>query len=84
MRGPQLAPAVPPLRDLSDYAQLLIDLLGVEDVGVRCLVAAHVGEIGLRELIPALEALPSDPAGFVSEAVAKAMARLRDPEGAPR
>lgn len=66
------------------YAQLLSDLLRVEDVGVRSLVSAHVGESGMSELIPTLEALPSDPAGFVAEAVSKTVGRLRHPVGATR
>lgn len=78
----QAGPYAPP--PSQGYEQLLADLLQVEDVGLRSLVAAHIGELGLRSLAPALEALPSDPAGFVSEAVAKALARLRSAQEAVR
>ncbi|MCA9726315.1 MAG: hypothetical protein R3E12_20475 [Candidatus Eisenbacteria bacterium] len=62
------------------YSALLEALLDVEDVGVRSLVAAHAAEAGVRELIPRLESLPSDPAGMVSEAVARALADLQRPK----
>ncbi len=60
----------------TDYASLMRVLLEEGSVGIRSLVAHHVGELGLTELRADLESLPSDPGGMVSRSVERALHML--------
>ncbi|MCB9463457.1 MAG: hypothetical protein H6682_07220 [Candidatus Eisenbacteria bacterium] len=59
-----------------DYETLLRELLEIDETGVRCLVAYHVGELPLPELTPVLAALPSDRDRLVSRSVEFALERM--------
>jgi AAA family ATP:ADP antiporter len=77
----KLARAGPHHRPLAlDYETLLRTLLQQGGVGMRCLVAYHVGEMRLQGLREALAALPADPAGLVTRTVERTLALLAEPE----
>jgi ATP/ADP translocase/HEAT repeat protein len=59
-----------------DYETLLRSLLEKGGVGMRCLVAYHVGELRIVNLKEDLEALPPDSGEMIPRAVARATALL--------
>ena len=64
----------------TDYETLMKALLEKGGVGMRCLVAYHVGEMRMRGLQSTLRALPSDLAGLVARSVDRATQLLADPD----
>jgi len=65
-----------------DYEGTLRVLLARGGVGTRCLVAYHIGELGLRGLLEDLASLPLDEAGMVPQVVERAF-QLARAGGAP-
>ncbi len=61
------------------YEEVLMMLLSLHEIGLRCVVAYHVGELGLTHFVPVLESLPSDREGVVNQTVENALAKLRSP-----
>lgn len=60
------------------YNQLLKELLKRPGVGIRCLVAYHIAELGIESLYSTLRKLPKDSAGFVSGTVERALRLASD------
>ncbi len=60
------------------YIQLLEELLERPGVGIRCLVAYHVAELGIESLYPTLRKLPEDSSGFVGRTVERALRLASD------
>ncbi len=60
------------------YESVLKQLLDRPGIGIRCLVAAHIGELRLHSLTGTLESLPSDLGGLVSRAVDRTLALLSE------
>ena len=60
------------------YESVLKQLLDRPGIGIRCLVAAHIGELRLHGLTSTLESLPSDLGGLVSRAVDRTLALLSE------
>ncbi|NNF07409.1 MAG: hypothetical protein HKN21_11660 [Candidatus Eisenbacteria bacterium] len=61
-----------------NYEDLMRALLERRGVGIRALVVFHVGELKLRNLRGAIEQLPSDLAGLVSQEVDRTLKLLRN------
>ncbi len=61
-----------------EYDQLLEQLLERPGVGLRCLVAHHIAELGIESLYSILRELPQDSAGFVSSTVERALGVASD------
>ena len=61
-----------------EYNQLLRELLERPGVGIRCLVAYHIGELGIESLYSTLRELPEDSAGFVSSTVERGLSLASD------
>ena len=73
--GPYYRP--PPLQ----YVDVLAAILDTADESLRCIAAHHVGELGLQELRPRLEALAGSGAGFfVMRVVSRALELLAEGE----
>jgi ATP:ADP antiporter, AAA family len=63
------------------YVDVLSAMLDHGDESLRCIAAHHVGELGLTQLRPRLEALMAGGAGFfVVRVVSRALERLADNE----
>ncbi len=62
----------------ASYEALMKTLLEQGGVGMRCLVAYHVGEMRMQRLRGTLEALPSDLAGLVARSVDRAKQLLTE------
>jgi HEAT repeat protein len=66
------------------YADVLAAIFDGGDEALRCIAAHHVGELGLTELRPRLEALVAGGAGFfVVRVVSRALELLNDQERKP-
>ena len=65
------------------YVGTLSDLLERGEYGDVALVATHIGEVGVGELAPSLEAWRMSPSPTVVEAVERALAQLAQLEVAP-
>jgi hypothetical protein len=64
------------VREPRSYDHVLSVLLEEGGMAMRCLVVAHVGELGLRHLADQLRALASDPDGHVRGSVERAIERM--------
>jgi len=70
--GPHYTPA------RLDYVELMRALLERPGIGMRTLVIYHIGELGLSELRPDLERLPSDLSGLVYGEVERTLRLLEE------